>query len=156
MLRNIQAWNSSSQKYQDQRRLWVFEKENYDSMLPPRERPSVSYFFSSRSNTMTDASLIAPFLDHAHMQREKEKKMPKDSWKGMPLGMEEYWMNGWSGRFRVSRRNTSSGYSPSILFTTLQVIFYSKVIRRHSNNVLFSHILATRMDMIEQPMTNQQ
>jgi len=133
MLKNIQTWNSSSQKYQDQRRLWVFQKENYDSMFPPRERPSVSYFFSSRSNTMTDASLIAPFLDHAHLQREKGKKMPRDSWKGMPLGMEEYWMNGWSGKFRVSRRNTSSEYSPSF-FMSFKVSFYFKVIQRYSNN----------------------
>jgi hypothetical protein len=60
---------------------------------------------------MTDASLIAPFLDHAHLQREKEKKISKEYWKGTPLGVEEYWMNGWSGRLRVSRRNTSSEYS---------------------------------------------
>jgi hypothetical protein len=46
-------------------------------------------------------------------EKEKEKKVPKESWKGMPLGMEEYWINGWSGRFRVSRRNTSSEYSIS-------------------------------------------
>jgi hypothetical protein len=121
MLKNIQAWNSSSQKYQDQRRLWLFEKENYDSMLPPRERTSISYFFSSRSNTMTDANPIAPFLDHGYVQREK--KVPKESWKGMPLGTEEYWMSGWSGRIRVSRRNTSSEYPHDPLRKCSQVYF---------------------------------
>lgn len=111
MLKNIQAWNSGSQKYQDQRRLWIFEKETYNSVLPPRERTSISYFFSSRSNTVTDASLIAPFLDPGQMQKEKEKKVPTEVWKGLPLGTEEFWMNGWSGRCRVTRRNTSSRYS---------------------------------------------
>lgn len=110
MLRNIQAWNSGSQKYQDQRRLWVFEKETPDSLVPHRERPTISNFFSPRSNPANEASssLVAPFLDHGYTQ--KEKKPSKEIWKGMPLDTEEYWINGWSGRFKVNRKNTRSMY----------------------------------------------
>lgn len=110
MLRNIQAWNSGSQKYQDQRRLWVFEKETPDSLVPSRERPSISSLFSPRSNPANEASsnLVAPFLDHGYTQ--KEKKTSKEIWRGIPLDTEEYWINGWSGRFKVNRKNTRSVY----------------------------------------------
>lgn len=105
MLKNIHAWNVGSQKYQDQRRLWVFVKEGADLRLPTKERPGISNLFSSRSGAVQDTNfdVIAPFVDQTYVQKER-----KTTWKGMPLETEEFWQNGWSGKFRVLRKNTSS------------------------------------------------
>ncbi len=105
MLKNIHTWNIDSLKYQDQRRLWVFVKEGTDSRLPIKERPGISSLFSGRSPAVHDND-IAPFVDQPYIQ--KERKPFEKSWKGIPLDAEEFWKNGWSGRFRVMRRNTSS------------------------------------------------
>jgi len=105
MLKNIHTWNIDSQKYQDQRRLWIFVKEGIDSRLAVKERPGISNLFSGRSPAAHD-NVIAPFVDQVYIQ--KERKPFEKSWKGIPLDAEESWKNGWSGKFRVMRRNTSS------------------------------------------------
>ncbi|KAF9529260.1 hypothetical protein CPB83DRAFT_790307 [Crepidotus variabilis] len=113
IMKNIHQWNEGDSKYQDQKRLWHYEQERVRMESPApsaRERPSISSFFSPRSNMANDtnSNLIAPFLDPRDFQKDKTKDRSGKNWKGMPLDTEEAWGNGWSGRFRVSRKNTAT------------------------------------------------
>jgi len=123
MHKNIQVWGN--QKYQDQRTLWVFKRENdhIDDVTPvtrtttmdrDKERSSIASLFSPRQSIThapdPNVHLIAPFLDEP-APREKEKgKTPKEPWKGMALDSEEIWTNAATGRYRVNRKNAIGAY----------------------------------------------